>query len=100
MGNDGGILVNHGGLDEAAQMLAQGVKAIENRMDQLESELSPLRGDWSGMAKGAYDQAKARWDQAISEMQIILAATSRTVRQSNQEYADADRRGAASFDIG
>ena len=43
-----GISVNHGGLDLGASDLANGVKAIEDRMNRLEDDLKELKGSgWS-----------------------------------------------------
>lgn len=94
-----GIRVNHAGLDQAAQDLHRSVQDIDTRMGRLESELGPLRHQWAGHARGAYDAAKATWDQAIQEMKELLDETSRTVHQSNADYAAADRRGAEAFQI-
>ncbi len=92
-----GLRVNHAGLDQAAQDLHATVRRIDERMDRLEAELSPLRSDWSGQAQQAYTTAQARWDAALREMRDLLDATSRTVSQSNADYRAADRRGASSF---
>jgi early secretory antigenic target protein ESAT-6 len=94
-----GLRVNHAGLDNAADDLGQAVKKIDDRLNRLESELAPLRSDWSGNAQQAYATAKATWDNAMNEMKTLLAETSTAVMQSNQEYKAADQRGAASFDI-
>lgn len=94
-----GIRVNHAGLDQAAQDMYKKVKDIDNRMNQLESELSDLRNQWAGNARASYDQAKAKWDMAIEEMKGLLDETSRTVTQSNADYAAADQRGAEAFQI-
>lgn len=94
-----GLRVNHAGLETAAQDLYQAVKDIDDRMNRLEGELEPLRSSWAGNAQQAYVVAKSKWDQAIQEMATLLADTSRTVSQSNEEYRAADQRGAASFDI-
>lgn len=95
-----GIRVNHAGLDQGAEDLYKTVKDIDNRMNRLESELAPLRKDWTGNAQQSYTTAKAKWDWAIQEMRDLLDDTSKTVYQSNAEYKAADMRGAASFDIG
>lgn len=95
----GGLRVNHAGLDTAAQDLSRAVQQIDDRLNRLESELAPLRSDWTGQAQQAYTAAKAKWDAAMQEMKTLLADTSTTVTQSNQEYMAADQRGAASFDI-
>ena len=95
-----GLVVNHGGLNEVTDQLGQAVKQIDNRLNDLEKDLAPLQSEWSGEAQAAYHQAKAKWDQAIAEMQQLLNDTSNTVAQSNQDYQSADKRGANSFQIG
>lgn len=95
-----GIRVNHAGLDRAAEDMYQTVKDIDDRMNRLESELAPLRSDWDGSARNSYASAKAKWDLAILEMRNLLDDAGKSVQQSNTEYAAADQRGAASFDIG
>ena len=95
----GALRVNHAGLDTAAQDLSRAVQQIDDRLNRLESELAPLRSDWTGNAQQAYTAAKTKWDAAMQEMKTLLADTSTTVTQSNQEYMAADQRGAASFDI-
>jgi WXG100 family type VII secretion target len=97
--NIDGLRVNHAGLDKAAEDLYGAVKKIDDRMQRLESELAPLKSDWSGQAQGAYITAKAKWDGALQEMRNLLDETSKTVYQSNAEYRAADMRGANSFDI-
>ena len=92
-----GLRVNHAGLDTVAADLGQAVQRIDDRLNRLESELAPLRSDWTGSAQQAYLTAKATWDRAMQEMKSLLQDTSTTVVQSNAEYRAADQRGAASF---
>jgi early secretory antigenic target protein ESAT-6 len=99
-GNLDGIRVNHAALDQAAADMYKTVKDIDDRMNRLESELEPLRSQWSGQQQQAYTTAKAQWDWAIQEMRDLLDESHRTVYQSNADYMAADKRGAARFDIG
>jgi 6 kDa early secretory antigenic target len=94
-----GIRVKHGALDQAAADMYNTVKAIDERMNLLESELEPLRSDWHGQAQEAYRIAKAKWDWAIQEMRDLLDESHQTVYQSNAEYMAADRRGASQFEL-
>jgi 6 kDa early secretory antigenic target len=94
-----GIRVRHSALDQAAADMYNTVKAIDDRMNRLESELELLRSDWHGQAQEAYRIAKAKWDWAIQEMRDLLDESHQTVYQSNAEYMAADRRGAAQFEI-
>jgi WXG100 family type VII secretion target len=83
----------------AAQDLSDSVKKIDDRLNRLESELAPLRSDWTGNAQQSYQVAKTKWDTAMQEMRDLLQETSTTVHQSNADYRAADQRGAASFEI-
>ena len=94
-----GLRVNHAGLDMAAQDLSNAVKHIDDRLNRLESELAPLRSDWTGNAQQSYQVAKTKWDTAMQEMRDLLQETSTTVHQSNADYRAADQRGAASFEV-
>lgn len=91
------IRVNHGGLDGIVEALRSGFTAMDARLDALESELAPLRHDWSGQAQRAYLEAKQTWDTAIQEMLSLLEQTRGAVASSNVEYAVADSRGASHF---
>ncbi len=92
-----GIRVNHAALEQASMDMQQTVKDIDDRLNRLESELAPLKSDWSGSAQQAYHVAKGRWDTAIQEMKELLNETHLSVTQSNQDYRAADMRGAAQF---
>ncbi len=92
-----GIKVQHGNLEQGAADVMKAAKDIEARLDQLETDLNPLRADWNGNAKLAYDDAKKKWDQAMIDMTTLLGQASRGVDSSNQEYKAADQRGAGRF---
>ncbi len=91
------LRIDHGGLDTAAADLLNTVRAIDDRLAHLDSELSGLRHDWGGQAQLAYAAAKAQWDTAMRELRGVLDETGRAVAQSNADYRAADQRGAASF---
>ena len=42
-------------------------------------------------------EAKAKWDQAIADMIVLLQQASANVSTSNDEYKAADSRGANRF---
>ncbi|HYH34528.1 MAG TPA: WXG100 family type VII secretion target [Nocardioides sp.] len=92
------IRVSHAGLDRAAEGLQLLVRRIDERLDRLAAELAPLASDWTGHAQQSYVAARARWEEAMREMQDLLGATARTVHESNEAYRAADRRGAEAFD--
>lgn len=96
-GNLDGLRVNHAALNTAAQDMYDTVKKMDERLDRLERELEPLRSQWSGNQQESYRIAKTAWDVSMKEMRDLLDESSRTVYQSNDEYAATDRRGANRF---
>lgn len=92
-----GIRVDHNKLAQGSADVIAAARAIESRLDNLESELAPLKNDWTGSAKQAYADAKAKWDQAMTEMIALLEQAGRNVETSNDDYRAADARGASRF---
>lgn len=91
----GELKVNFGALDTAAGDIRNRANAIQARLDQLDRDLAPLRADWTGSASESYQQAKAKWTAAITDMQALLAEVGSAVAESNTVYQGADRTNAA-----
>ncbi|MDT9593446.1 WXG100 family type VII secretion target [Nocardioides zeae] len=94
-----GIIVNYAALEGAIQNLQSTARGIDGRLNELESELAPLRSDWSGEAQGAYTIAKQRWDGAMLEMTQFLESTATTVRASSENFQSTDRREAGNYGV-
>lgn len=92
-----GVRVDHGLLDRASKDLVSAAVRIEGRLDQLESELAPLRAGWGGAAQENYVVAQRQWDAAMAEMVTLLREFSVVVDEANQAYRSADQRGARRF---
>lgn len=88
--NAGNLKVNFGGLEAAAADIQSSASQVEARIDQLESELAPLRSDWTGSASESYQAAKAKWDQGMSDIKLLLADIGRGVQTSNSDYQAAE----------
>lgn len=91
----GQLKVSFGALETAAADIQGSASQIQGRLDQLDRELAPLRSDWTGSASEAYQVAKAKWSQAITDMQQLLAQIGSAVQQSNSEYQTAERANQA-----
>lgn len=89
--------IQQSALDGAANDLVTQAKTINSDLDGLEAQLNPLRSEWEGSAKTAYDSAKAEWDQLMREMIQVLDGASNTVRDSSAAYRAADMRGEDRF---
>jgi early secretory antigenic target protein ESAT-6 len=93
----GRLAVSFGGLDGIAGEIAAGVSKLEQRLNRLEQDLAPLKGDWTGEASIAYQQAKAKWDAAIQDLKTTLAQTGHAVTDSGADYKSTETKNAAAF---
>lgn len=98
---DGGIRVNHGQLDAISDEIGAAVKAIDGRLDQMENAILKTAGEnWTGVARDAFEQSRAKWNTALTEMANLLNKTGAQVAISNTEYHAADVKGANALTIG
>lgn len=93
-GVDALFSVHFAALTEAAGRIAVRAARIEGRLAELERQLMPLRGDWSGSAAQAYEQARAQWARAAEQLRVLLAQLGKAVEQSSAEYLGAERLNA------
>ncbi|MGF1662898.1 MAG: WXG100 family type VII secretion target [Kineosporiaceae bacterium] len=91
MSDGGEMRVNFGALETTAADIQGSAGRIRGRLDQLDSELAPLRSDWTGAASEAYQVAKAEWTKAITDMQQVLTQLGAAVSASNTEYQATER---------
>lgn len=91
----GELKVNFGGLEAAAGDIQNSANQIQGRLDELGSQLAPLRADWTGAASEAYQQAKTKWDSAMADMRNLLAEIGSQVSSSNSDYQATENRNAS-----
>lgn len=90
----GEFKVDFGRLEAGASTISARVRAMETRLQELDSQLAPLRSDWTGDASEGYQQAKAKWTQEIDDMNALLAKMGRAVATSNHGYQEAEKGNA------
>lgn len=93
----GDFKVTYGALDTAAADIAGAGKNLQSRLAELDQSLAPLRSDWTGAASESYTQAKAKWTQAIEDMNNLLADLGRAVQSSSGGYQEAEKRNSGLF---
>ena len=96
-GNTGRLAVSFGGLGNLAGEVQAGVTKLETRLLQLDQDLTPLKGDWTGEAAASYQQAKAKWDQAIADLKQTLQSSGQAVNDSHDDYKRTETTNASSF---
>jgi WXG100 family type VII secretion target len=63
-------------------------------LDELRSQIAPLRELWTREAAVAYQAEQLKWHQAATALNQILVDLGNAVRDGAQDVADADRRAA------
>jgi early secretory antigenic target protein ESAT-6 len=90
----GDFKVNFAALETAASDISAAGRQLQSRLDELDRSLQPLQSDWTGAASESYQQARAKWTQAIGDMNNLLTEVGRAVTQSGSGYTDAERNNA------
>ena len=72
-------------------------KSIAQELENLNSQVSALIGQWDGSAREAYHQAQRNWDGKLQEMNQILGQISQATSQIAQQYVESDARSAGRF---
>jgi WXG100 family type VII secretion target len=89
------IQVNYGALENAAGVIRSSSNSIQQRMEQLTSELRRL--EWGGDDRVAYDQVELRIKQAIEAMNQILNQLGQAVNTAREAYLSTERAGAQAW---
>lgn len=66
-------------------------------LDELSSQIAPLRELWSSEAAAAYQVEQLKWHQAATALNEILVDLGNAVRDGAEEMANADRRAAGGW---
>ncbi|MEJ2869027.1 WXG100 family type VII secretion target [Actinomycetospora sp. OC33-EN08] len=93
------IKVSFGALDTAVADVNGGAQAMEQRMQQLRSDIAPMLSTWDGAARESYAAAQAQWDQGWQELQAALAQLGQSTANANQGYNDTERAAMQSFQV-
>ncbi|WP_030483918.1 WXG100 family type VII secretion target [Nocardioides aequoreus] len=92
--NTGNLKVQFGSLEAASADIAGSANKLEARIDQLESELAPMRASWEGEAQAAYIACKAKWDQGMRDIKLLLGEIGTAVATSNADYQATEKANA------
>jgi WXG100 family type VII secretion target len=77
------------------QHLADLERQLTSASAEIESQLSALRSklqqmEWDGPDRQAYQEAQARWDKAVTDLQETLASVGQAVQVASQGYSETE----------
>ncbi|KAB7788989.1 WXG100 family type VII secretion target [Bifidobacterium leontopitheci] len=93
------ITVKPSDVDELVKVLSDGVTAIDNTLDTLQSDVNGLLNSWSGEAQLAYYDIQSQWLVSMAELKEILSAISSTTDEIKTDYAQTDSSIAGMFNF-
>lgn len=79
------------------QHLADLERQLTSASSEIESELNSLRAklqqmEWTGPDREAYQEAQARWDKAVLDLQQTLASVGQAVQVASQGYQETEQQ--------
>lgn len=70
---------------------------INGLLNDLKSTIQPMTATWKGDSAAAYNAAQKQWDNALVELNEVLASIARAVAAGNDAMSDINRSAAASW---
>lgn len=68
-------------------------------LDDLRSQIAPLRAVWTREAADAYQVEQHNWDQSAAALNDLLFRLGNAVREGADEVAATDRRAASAWGL-
>lgn len=92
------IKVDYAALQTAAADIKGTHDQMNNLLDQLKSDLAPLVNTWEGNAQTAYRAKQQQWDQAVDDLNKVLASVGTAVNDALQNYQSGEGRNQRMFE--
>jgi len=89
------IQVNYAAMEEAAAVIRTSSKTIQDRLSELDSRLKQI--EWDGDDRIAYLAHKAKWDQAIADMNQLLHQIGGAVETARTGYGNVEQAGTKAW---
>jgi len=86
-----------GTLAEGESDFQSAYNGLVSTVNDLDSQLRSKLSSWDGQAQAAYYQAKTTWDNAISDMGLVIQGLSRVIGNANSNYQATETANASMF---
>ncbi|WP_121712974.1 WXG100 family type VII secretion target [Streptomyces sp. E5N91] len=95
---DGVIHVDYAHIDNAVDNMVQQTKAIDQTLTNLDAELNVLKESWQGDDKSSYAVCQANWNQAVTDMENLLASYIEVLNGAQQNYRYTEQKLSQMWD--
>jgi|SRR5579875_4123371 len=92
-----GIRVTPEQLQAMSGRVAGGAAGIQSELSGLAASLTPLGGDWAGVAQQRFETLWADWQRSAHTLHDALSGISALLAQAGSHYAEAEQAIAGSF---
>jgi early secretory antigenic target protein ESAT-6 len=89
--------VNPAQVTALASEIRNGANGIRTQLDNLNTEVTKLRGQWGGDAQQSYDAAQRSWNQSVTAMQELLSQIATKTEEISSGYVQSDNSSAGRF---
>jgi early secretory antigenic target protein ESAT-6 len=91
------VLVTFAALAEAAQTIQQTYSSLEQKLNDLKSQLQPVVSTWTGTASENYQVQQNKWNQAQADLGNVLQAIGKAVESAHDAYSQTEASNASSW---
>ena len=91
------VLVTFAALAEAAQTIQSTYNSLNEKLNDLESQLRPMVSTWTGSASENYQVQQQKWNQAQTDMNNVLQAISKAVEAAHDAYTQTESSNAGAW---
>lgn len=96
--SDGNLIqVTYASLHEASSNCQSTANWLIGRIDQMESDLGPLRNTFQGADAEAYNQAQLQWNQAAQDLRQVLTNLSNALANAADDFQARDQKLAGQW---
>ena len=89
------ITVDYAAMEEAASAIQNASRTIDEKLSELDGQLKKIQ--WEGGDREAYLAHKKKWDDAIADMNQLLAQLSGAVTTAREGYGQTEQAGVQAW---
>lgn len=91
------MLVTFAELANAAQTIQQTSTSLNQKLEDLKSQLRPIVESWQGAAAQNYQVQQQKWDQSQTDLNTVLQAIGKAVEQAHDAYSATEDANAKAW---
>ena len=89
------ITVDYAAMEEVASAIQNASRTIDEKLSDLDGQLKKIH--WEGGDREAYLANKKKWDDAIADMNQLLAQLSSAVTTAREGYGQTEQAGVQAW---